>query len=407
MTSVWAGTYRLPPGMSKPVDTRDWSAIHEVLLSEPYGGRRSRLKKYPSPAADEIFHPGSDVLKPLVEQKLNDVRSYVFELICSEVFLVTFPGNLFPLARLRRELLRKFGANVGGKTIKDLVNADVMADVAEFAQLTSITENIGMRRTILLVPAMTSRCADYSVLGQAAFLSSGITTVFCNAVCASYGHGQSCFIGHDSWLDHKKPAGLPSTSPYHGAEPGIFHLDQWNRGRLGKNEQALVIADIDPIYGPEGKPRPQTLLDPLKLIAHLPVIEAWEHKPGASPSDCRCNRTKQSSISSKFTVSLHSAIKFGIESKWKTTMNDTRPSELAKALDLLAECAGTDETSRGWLTQRSKAYLAHHLADPNPWPPPVALDWLWVETGSINPDNHPEIETPPYAAPPGGEQRQE
>jgi len=29
-TSVWAGTYRLPPGMSKPSECADWSAVHEV-----------------------------------------------------------------------------------------------------------------------------------------------------------------------------------------------------------------------------------------------------------------------------------------------------------------------------------------------------------------------------------------
>ncbi|MGE3311247.1 MAG: CHC2 zinc finger domain-containing protein, partial [Limisphaerales bacterium] len=216
-TSVWAGTYRLPPGMLKPTDSRDWSAIHEVVLPDPVGARKARPKKYPAPAADEVFYPGGEVMEPLIaDQKLGDVRSHIYELICSEVFLVTFPANLFPLARLRRELLGKFGASGRCKDLDGMIREDVMADIKKFALLTAISESLGIRRTILLVPAMTSRSADYSVLGQAAFLSSGITTIFCNAVCASYGHGQSCFIGHDGWLDEKHGAGFPTTVPYHG-----------------------------------------------------------------------------------------------------------------------------------------------------------------------------------------------
>lgn len=407
--SVWAGTYRLPPGMLKPTDSREWSAIHEVVLSEPAGARKARPKKYPAPAADEVFHPGGQVMNPLVEAKLGDVRSYIYELICSEVFLVTFPANLYPLARLRRELLRKFGSNVGGKDIGAMVKDDVMEDIKAFARHTAISENLGIRRTILLVPAMTSRAADYWVLGQAAFLSSGLTTVFCNAVCAPYGNGQSCFIGHDGWLDEKEAFGLPTMTPYHGAQPGISHWDHWRRGRLGKNEQALVIADIDPIYGPEGKPRPQTLLKPLRLIAHLPVIESWQPKPGTSPSACRCGRTHRSLDVGKFAPGLRQALKHGIDGHWQTTMQDPNPDVLAAALETLAKCAGLphsdDESTRGWLMRRKEAYRAQHRADPNPWPPPVALDWLWVDPNPIERDTFPKIEAPAYAAPPGGDPR--
>lgn len=168
-TSVWAGTYRLPPGMSNPADEREWSAILEVVFPGHVGLRDYRLKKYPAPAADEVFHPGDTPLNPLFkDQKFSDLRSYVHELICSEVFLVSFPSNLLPLARLRRELLRKFGSCVGGKNIMEMVKEDVMPDIMSFAQSTAMSENPAMRRTILLVPAMTSRCEDYSVLGQSA-----------------------------------------------------------------------------------------------------------------------------------------------------------------------------------------------------------------------------------------------
>ncbi|MBB5351619.1 DNA primase catalytic core [Haloferula luteola] len=408
-TSVWAGTYRLPPGMQKPTDSREWSAIHEVVLSDPAGKRISRLKRYPAAAANEVFHPGGDEMDALIEQKLGDAKSHIFELICSEVFLVTFPANLFPLARLRRDLLRKFGSNVGGKGVDDMIEKDVMTDIKKFAVSTAISENLGTRRTILLVPAMTSRTADYSVLGQAAFLSSGLTTVFCNAVCGQYGHGQSCFVGHNGWLDEKPSTGLPSTSPYHGPEPGIFHLDHENRGRLGKNEQALVIADIDPIYGAEGKPRPQTLLKPLQLVAHLPVIETLLPKFDPSPTACRCRRYERSIREvGEFMPGLQKVLKSGIDANWKNTSEDINPGVLESALDALAKCAGlpfgTKESNRGWLTRRKSAYLANHMSDPQPWPPPAALDWLWVDSKSES-DGLPEIETPPYAAPPGGEMR--
>jgi hypothetical protein len=88
-------------------------------------------------------------------------------------------------------------------------------------------------------------------------------------------------------------------------------------------------------------------------------------------------------------------------------MDDIAPGRLAAALGMLAESAGvpngTDESNRGWLMERKKAYLANHLADPNPWPPPAALDWLWIDQGTAEKDRFPKIEVPPYAAPPGGE----
>jgi hypothetical protein len=90
---------------------------------------------------------------------------------------------------------------------------------------------------------------------------------------------------------------------------------------------------------------------------------------------------------------------------WATTVNDSNPDKLVNALELLAGCAEIIESCRGRLTRRKEAYLAFHRADPCPWPPPVALDWLWVDEGSIDPAAYPEIEAPAYAAPPGGEQR--
>lgn len=107
---------------------------------------------------------------------------------------------------------------------------------------------------------------------------------------------------------------------------------------------------------------------------------------------------------SEFALCLHNVLKRGEKAGWRTTMDDSKPNELDDALKKLEEHAGPAKSSHSWLTKRRKSYLAHHRADPSPWPPPVALDWLWVEC-SIVPASYPEIEAPAYAAPPGGEQR--
>ncbi len=399
-TSVWAGTYRLPPGMSKNSDRPDWSAVHELVLPDAPEKRLKRLKKYPAVAAGEIFLPGQLPLEPLFADCLRDVRSHTLELICSEVFLATCPANLLPLARAQRELLRMFRVGGIGKNMEALINESILEDIKRFAHLTGLGESLDLRRTILLVPAMTSRTADYTVLGQAAFLSSGLTTVFCNAVCGSYAHGQSCFIGHDCWQAERDHTGQPSVEPYHGERPGIFLL---NKGQLRKEEQALLIADIDPFYAFEGKPRPQMLPKPLKLVAHLPIIEAWQTKSEAKSGWCRCQRSDHSFKAAKFASDLLTVLNVGITGHWPTTALDSDPGVLTNALQQLAALPSTfrerSETNSWWLQRRARAYLSGHLADPKPWPPPVAVDWLWIDPKPADIKNYPRIEAPRYADP--------
>jgi len=50
-----------------------------------------------------------------------------------------------------------------------------------------------------------------------------------------------------------------------------------------------------------------------------------------------------------------------------------------------------------WLQERKKAFQEHHKSHPQVLPPPVAIDWLWVDTGGTD---FPEIEIPPYCSPP-------
>jgi hypothetical protein len=323
------------------------------------------------------------------------------ELICSEVFLVTCPANLRPLARARRELLRKFGIKLGTKDLEATIRDEIVKDVMEFARLTGLSEGSRLRRTILLVPAMTSRTEDFTVLGQAAYLSSGITTVFCNAVESVSGSGGSCFIGHDCWKQPLNHIGYPGLGPYHGALPGIFCL---NQGQLKKEEQALVIADIDPFYAAEGRPRPQTLLKPLRLVAHMPLVEAWQNNPLTNSDDCRCARTRNTVDAATFAPELLDALKTGRSNGWTVTADDSDPTSLYSALQKLADppaFAGQSERGNAfWLRRRAQSYLAGHRADPNSWPPPVALDWLWIDPGEPILNNMPRIEAPEYAAPP-------
>ena len=106
-----------------------------------------------------------------------------------------------------------------------------------------------IRTPILLVPACATRAVDYYVFGQDFYLSTGLKTVFCNAV-GNRECGGSCFIGPDSW-DNKKIKSdeyFRENTIYHGLKPGIFMQtsEMKNRGALGAKEQALLICDVYP-----------------------------------------------------------------------------------------------------------------------------------------------------------------
>jgi DNA primase catalytic core len=401
-TSVWAGTYRLPPGMNAsplqdPVE--GWSAILPVVLSRDPTRPRYRAKKYPSIAAEEIFHPGSHPITPLFHEQIEaneaNACSHVIELICSEIFLISSPTNLLPLARVRSQLLSKFGVSQASQI--DQLNQVIFEDIKSFATATSLGERLGPRRSIVLVPAMTSRSADFTGLGQAGFLASGLTTVFCNAVAGDHGHGHSCFIGHNGWLGAPCLDVFPRLGPYHGICPGIFHFEQPDKGRLGRNEQSLVIADVDPIYAFEGKPRPETLLHPLQLVAHLPVIESWALKNGADAKRCRCNRVDHQQPP-ELCQRLLTALEHGKNANYQNTMQDDNPKMLGAALHDLAKCSSH---KNNWMTERATAYFNRHSSDPQPWPPPVAVDWMWVDLGAPGEATSSQIEAPAYCSPAG------
>jgi hypothetical protein len=251
----------------------------------------SRDKKYRSIALEEFFRPASTPLAALfkpnglakaLEKKIGfepaaEVMSlllagtrlplkYLFELICSEIFLVSSPANYRHMLEDLDAMLRRFG----GKADEDVI----FSDIRTLSEQLSITgDGKGVRRSILAVPAATSRSADYWIAGQAGFLAAGTTTVFCNSIDGKSIVGGSCFIGCGSWKSEEHVHGyIPRITPYHGWSKGIFY----NNGKdtLSKKDQAVVIVDIDPHNMLEGKPRAQTMPPPLQLVAYLPVVES-------------------------------------------------------------------------------------------------------------------------------------
>lgn len=256
-----------------------------------------RAKKYRAVAAHELFRPDLSVLAPLYTEeallgKLREVRTrvgreewpstqlnaliralvqgapnlrYCMELICSELFLLTSPANWKPLEKDLEKVLKQFGLD------SSQAEPTVHRDLSAIGELLTVAHSNRERRSVLLVPAFTSRSCDYWHAGQASVLASGTATVFCNAV-NKVSVGGSCFIGIDSVTLSSDPTGVVRLlTPYHGWLKGILQPN--GIGVLSKDDQAVVVVDLDPVHVVSGKPRPQLLPEPMSLVAYLPVVE--------------------------------------------------------------------------------------------------------------------------------------
>lgn len=71
----------------------------------------------------------------------------------------------------------------------------------------------------------------------------------------------------DSWVGDETKSFI---TPYNGWSKGIYYGD---KSDTLQNEQSLVVVDIDPKMMSLGSPRPQALPVPMKLVAHIPVME--------------------------------------------------------------------------------------------------------------------------------------
>ncbi|TWR48027.1 hypothetical protein FIV35_26185 [Pseudomonas rhodesiae] len=376
----------------------------------------SRNKKYRSVALEEFFRPSALTLKPLFNPgelagKLESVvgfepsadvithllteaklpLKYLLELICSEAFLVSSPANYIQMTEDLKAMWRRFG--------RPAEIDEVFNDLKALSGKLSITGNgAEARRSILAVPAATSRSADYWFAGQSGFLAAGTTTVFCNSIDGKTLVGGSCFIGQGSWKSEETTMGyLSKVTPYHGWSKGIYYNNR--NDALSKSDQALVIADVDPHNMLEGKPRAQTMPSPLQLVSYLPLIESidWE-------------RT-QSNLLNLLSISLPKDV-FTSKEKIKNRPQDEHEfwQTVAKSKETL------DETNLGELWRKfpdagpllSRASAHRNNSDMQPNAPrgalgllaaPAFYDWIDVSLTLTEHQELPSIAVHPWKTP--------
>ncbi|MNH83268.1 DNA primase [compost metagenome] len=436
-TSIWAGTFRqqhgfelaltaakdeylpVPPGASsdiQPMDavisvlfretqprdtlnfniqglTQDEAAIFRLGLPETL---RQRKKKYPSIGMYEDFRPSKDDLRPLMStsRSLNRIESFVSELVCSELFVFNGPLNWTNFAAHLDASCERYKMN-GQDWLTSMVEDSKIA-----ANMFSGQDGNKPRRTLLFLPCATSRDVDYHYFAQSAYLASGIVTAFCNSSHRP-ALGGSCFVGASGWETRDA---APITGPYHGAAPGMLSVNNPDRGALGRSENALVIADIRPDRTAEDRPRSQTLGPPMRLVAHVPILENhrfspvegewdrnWWHPVKAGWLDA--DQAQQSLLdSSKHKFLLHQTAtspkielkefsnRVGSILKDHSTRNtaelntNARKRVVAAALSL----ANLFPASPG-MANRAKVMEKGLQAHPEAFPCPALVDWLVVD----------------------------
>lgn len=308
--SIWAGTFRqqtgfglvvrdgiyVPVSLDQNPNVRPMEAHLSVVFHETQPGNRltvlptgevkdegpifeqklqetvhHRPKKYPSIGMFEEFKPSTGVLEPLMvaSHSLTRIESFINELVCSELFVFNGPLNWHSVATHLEASAAKYRvATPKIDWLKVLV-----ADALNAARVFSGSEGHKPRRSLLFLPCATSRDADYHYFAQSAYLASGIVTAFCNL--SAPGFGGSCFIGAGGWETRRD--GNPAPNPYHGVTPGFLSNGK-DRGALAPTENALIIADIRPEKTVDDKPRSQTLGAPMRLVAHIPIMEDMDCK---------------------------------------------------------------------------------------------------------------------------------
>jgi hypothetical protein len=284
-----------------------------------------------------------------------------------------------------------------GNGLNDILNKDL--DI--FSNWVSIANAIdgdwkkySPRRSLLFVPAMTTRSIDYHMLGLANYLSAAICTVFCNTTKNSFGNGGSCFIGFGCLLEDKNSTHWMETrlGPYNGCFPGLFHQERNKSGSLGENDQAIVIADIDPTYQSEGKPKPQLMMPPLKLVAHIPVIE-YSEKAADVKNKCSCGRKREdaTNVSNIIFAVIEFFEKLNIS---ENSLSHLQKDEAIQSFKELLKIESLDKDK--FFKKKMESYKNESMIKPSPLPPAALYDILFVKT---MPEKHtilPEIEVPPF-----------
>ncbi|MFW7270067.1 CHC2 zinc finger domain-containing protein [Gluconacetobacter sp. Hr-1-5] len=427
--TVWCGTFRVPGGTQidldfTPTATMPYASAalaqpqpgfsrwdyHSALLTclrattDPRSGLRVesfvRQKRYPSAAAGELIRPPIDQpWTPLLDDKHPfSLGTFSLELVCSEMFPHASSANFIGIVEENNELAARYGLKKGGESMLEHVSKDVyeFAKWTAYRNGTEISESLkkalyrgqALQRTLIVLPAMTNRSADYHVFGQNQYLAAGLVTAFCNAVAPHVGCGQSGFIGLDGW---KQTEGVHT--PYGSKAPGIFQLGGSHSGALGETETAMIIADLDLLRTADQRPRPHYQRRSLRLVAHLPIFFATEKGDklgkGAYPNRRRQLRIRNvnGSAQSFFAATELIAKALSIESDWRSAMNVADRTSIISN-DYSAAIATTNEAlkileefadDKMWLRKRTESFMAERYDFPPMEPLPALIDWLYVD----------------------------
>lgn len=430
--TIWCGTFRVASGTqidlnflpsaqvpfatatlpTAPTGRSRWD-YHTALLtclraSEGKNGKGIELshfvrqKRFPSAAVGELIRPPLDQdWRPLLQDTTDpfELGTYTLELICSEMFPHASSANFIGVIQENQELAQRYGLSKGSETPFRYLSRDVY----EFARWTAYRNSVqvagdsentlvrgkALQRTLIILPAMTARSADYHIFGQNQYLAAGLVTAFCNAVAPPYACGQSGFIGLDGW---KVTEGI--RTPYGSKAPGIFQLGgKKHSGPLGRAESAVVIADLDLLRTADQKPTPHYQSRALQLVAHLPIIFATEQgesaAPGSYPGKQRRPRLRTIAGASKtfeeFSPIISAAL--ALESAWRAAGNvaeadQSEPPAYTAAIQstrdglrLLEQFAD----DAGWLEKRTESFTDERYAFPPVSPLPALTDWIYVD----------------------------
>ena len=78
-------------------------------------------------------------------------------------------------------------------------------------------------------------------------------------------------------------------------------------------------------------------------------------------------------------------------------LNGGEIKKIIELLECLTDIKDKDEQKNTWLKERLVSFREYHKSHPQMLPPPVAMDWLWVDMEELNEkSNYPKIEVPPY-----------
>ncbi|CAN7172075.1 hypothetical protein LJR168_000266 [Pseudoxanthomonas sp. LjRoot168] len=401
LTLLWP-VVDIPSSASTHKDTSRSDVSGQVLVL-------SRPKKYRSVGLSEHIRPSNDALSPLFKpgqlvsriaehgnvltvEQVNALLTdkplplkHFAELVCSEIFALTSPLNFRHIQDDYGAFCKKFGFAASETAVRD--------DVFNLGELLAAGARGASsdRRSVLMVPAATTRTADYWLAGQASLLAGGTTTVFCNGTGAHLLKGGSCFIGRASWSrEHSEAGYIPTCTPYHGWSKGIFYNN--SSDALSEKDQAVVVADIDPYNMIEGKPRPQMLPVPLQLVAYLPIVEVVDSHDIKTPV---CSSLGVATTKVKGGVNLESRRVHESKKFWSLVMDVSKGSRYKDFAKCFSDPAAVTARIEAFKSDADQLPHAGTLAS-GLWASPALYDWLDVDLTLRHDEQLPEISVPSW-----------